>query len=312
MAAATARDLLLGEMLGQPGHGLFRVPQYSDFLRCGRAIGSAVARVVSERGGAVNIDAGGGLAFPALDLAVEQGVQKARMFGIAMISISRSHHAGALNLPVERAAAQGMIAIAMTNSPPAIAAPNGKKALLGTNPIAAAFPRDNGAPLSIDMALSTVARSRVIIAAKSGTNIPLGWSVDADGVPTTDPKAGLAGSMTAIGGVKGALLAVLVELLCSGLSGSRLSFEVNPFDDPEGNHPMLGQALIVLDPEAFGGREICVSRTEDLISAMLADPAVRLPGERRKLVMENARKDGLDIGPALLAKLEGAPLSSAS
>jgi (2R)-3-sulfolactate dehydrogenase (NADP+) len=100
---------------------------------------------------------------------------------------------------------------------------------LGTNPIAAIFPRKDGPPLQIDLSLSNVARGKLMIAAKEGKSIPLGWALDKDGNPTTDPKAGLEGSMLPMGGTKGAMLALIVELLVTALTGAALGFEASSF-----------------------------------------------------------------------------------
>jgi (2R)-3-sulfolactate dehydrogenase (NADP+) len=109
---------------------------------------------------------------------------------------------------VRRLAEQGLVALAFTNSPAAMPVPGGRRPLMGTNPIAAAFPRRAAPPLVIDMALSEVARGKIMVAAKAGRPIPEGWALDAEGRPTTDPKAALSGAMLAMGGSKGALLAL--------------------------------------------------------------------------------------------------------
>ena len=103
-----------------------------------------------------------------------------------------------------------------------MAAAGGKRPLFGTNPIAAVFPRRAGAPLLIDLSLSEVARGKLMVAAKEGKAIPLGWALDGEGQPTTDPKAGLEGSMLPMGGTKGAMLALVVELLVTALTGAAM------------------------------------------------------------------------------------------
>src|SRR5207253_3443084 len=171
----------------------------------------------------------------------------------------------------------------------------------GTNPIAAVFPRKEGVPLQVDLSLSNVARGKLMIAAKEGTPIPLGWALDKDGNPTTDPKAGLDGSMLPMGGTKGAMLALVVELLVTTLTGAALGFEASWFLVDEGNRPRLGQVFIVIDPDALAGRDLYLSRVEALIDAMSADSGVRLPGARRYALAARARCDGIAI-PADLAQ----------
>src|SRR4029453_9214087 len=216
--------------MGQAGHGLSRVPQYVAFLRNGRADGAAVPAAVAGRGGAALVDARHGLAYPALDLAVAEAARRAREFGVAFLGITNGHHAGAMGLPVAALArGGGLVALVFTNPPAAMPVPGGRRPLLGTNPVAAAFPRHGSEPLVIDLALSEVARGKIMVAAKEGRPIPEGWAIDAAGRPTTDPEAALAGAMLAVGGTKGALLALVVELLCCALTGAAFGFEADSF-----------------------------------------------------------------------------------
>jgi (2R)-3-sulfolactate dehydrogenase (NADP+) len=303
MAAATAQALVAAEAAGQAGHGLSRLPQYAAFLRNGRADGSARPRIVNERGGAVLIDAGHGLAYPAIALAEAEAAWRARAHGVAFAGVTNSHHSGAMGLPVARLAERGLVALAFTNSPAAMPVPGGTRPLMGTNPIAAAFPRRGSAPLVIDMALSKVARGRIMVAAKEGRPIPEGWALDAEGRPTTDARAALAGAMLAIGGTKGALLAMAVELLCAALAGAAFGFEADSFFADEGNRPRLGHAIIAVDPGALAGSDIFAERIEAFLAAMTAEPGVRLPGSRRQALAARAAEQGIDIPDALHERL---------
>jgi (2R)-3-sulfolactate dehydrogenase (NADP+) len=303
MAAATARTLVAAEAAGQAGHGLSRVPQYAAFLKNGRADGAAVPRIVNERGGAVLVDARHGLAYPALALAESEAAWRARAHGVAFAWVTNSHHSGAMGLPVARLAQQGLVALAFTNSPAAMPVPGGRRPLMGTNPIAAAFPRRGGAPLVIDMALSEVARGRIMVAAKEGRAIPEGWALDAEGRPTTDAKTALSGAMLAMGGTKGALLAMVVELLCCALTGAAFGFEADSFFEDEGNRPRLGQALLAVDPGALAGTDAFATRIEAFVAAMEAEDGVRLPGSRRDALAARAADQGVEIPEALHARL---------
>jgi len=303
MARRTAEALVQAEAAGQPGHGLSRVPQYAAFLRNGRADGAAEPRIVNERGGAVLVDARHGLAYPALALAEAEAAWRARAHGVAFAGVTNSHHSGAMGLPVARLARQGLVALAFTNSPAAMPVPGGRRPLMGTNPVAAAFPRRGAAPLVVDMALSEVARGRIMVAAKEGRPIPEGWALDAEGRPTTDAKAALSGAMLAMGGAKGALLAMVVELLCCALSGAAFGFEADSFFEEEGNRPRLGQALLVVDPGALAGTEAFAARIEAFVAAMAAEEGVRLPGSRREGLLGQARAAGLEVPEALHARL---------
>jgi (2R)-3-sulfolactate dehydrogenase (NADP+) len=305
MAALTAAALVAAEAQGQSGHGLSRVAQYAAFLRNGRADGAAEPAIVAERGGAALIDARHGLAYPAIALAVEEAARRAASHGVAFLGITNSHHSGAMGLPVAALAGRGLVALAFTNSPAAMPVPGGRRALMGTNPVAAAFPRREGGPIVVDLALSAVARGKILFAAKEGRPIPEGWALDAAGNPTTDAKAAMGGIMLAMGGTKGALLALVVELLCVALTGAAFGFEADSFFQDEGNRPRLGQALLAVDPGALAGQAVYLDRVETLVAAMLAEEGVRLPGARRAgLAAAAAAGEGLDVAPALLAALE--------
>jgi (2R)-3-sulfolactate dehydrogenase (NADP+) len=157
--------------------------------------------------------------------------------------------------------------------------------------------------LSIDLSLSEVARGKVMVAAKEGKPIPLGWALDSAGRPTTDAKAALEGSMLAMGGTKGAMLALVVELLVTALTGAALGFEASSFFVAEGNRPRIGQAFLVIDPAALAGHDVYLERVETLVAAMQQDDGVRLPGARRAALAAQAQAHGVDIPQALAEQL---------
>ena len=299
MASTTADALVYADARGLASHGVARVAQYTAHLLNGRADGNAQPRIVASRGGAALISAGSGLAYPACALAVREAIVRAHEFGVSLVSVTDSHHYGVAAFHLAPVGGAGMVGLALSNSPAAMPVAGGKRPLLGTNPIAAVFPRAHGVPLLIDMSLSEVARGKLMIAAKDGRPIPLGWALDADGNPTTDPRAGLEGSMLAIGGTKGAMLALVVELLVTTLTGAALGFEASTFFVDEGNRPRLGQAFLVIDPGALAGRPVYDERIETLVAAMTAEAGVRLPGERREALARSANVDGIEISSQL-------------
>src|SRR4030095_14697644 len=152
----------------------------------------------------------------------------------------------------------------------------GSRALFGTNPVAAAFPRRNADPIVIDLALTTVVRGRIMMAMRKGERIPEGWALDRHGKPTTDPKEAIEhGSLFPIGGSKGAMLALMFELICAALTGAALGSEADSFFSEEGTRPRIGQAFLAIDPGALAGREKYLERVETVVSTMLADGEVR-------------------------------------
>jgi len=304
MAAVTADALVDAEAQGLASHGLSRVAQYATHLRNGRADGGAIPVIVRERGGALLVDAGNGLAFPACALAIKEAIRRASDLGVSFAGVTRSHHFGVAAHHLAPVAAAGLVGLAFGNSPAAMPAPGGRHPVFGTNPIAAVFPRMSGTPLVIDLSLSEVARGKVMIAAKEGRAIPLGWALDRDGNPTTDARAALTGSMLALGGTKGAMLALIVELLACALTGAAFGFEADSFFVDEGNQPNLGQAFLVIDPGALAGRDVYLGRIEALIGEMMKDEGVRLPGARRRDLAERNLDAGITISETLAAELE--------
>ena len=209
---------------------------------------------------------------------------------------------GAVAYHLAPIAQAGMVGLAFTNSPSAVNAWGGKRAFYGTNPIAAVFPRKDAEPVVVDLSLTEVTRGKIMVYAKEDKPIPLGWAVDKDGAPTTDAKAALTGSLNAIGGVKGAALALMVELLCVALTGAAFSFENDSYFEP-GNKPRIGHAILAIDPGALAGSAVYFSRLEALIASMLSDEGVRLPGVRRQKLTAAARAQGITIADAQLAEL---------
>lgn len=305
MAQAAAEHLVAAEAQGLASHGVSRTPLYCAHLRNGRTDGKAVPEVVRERGGACLVDAAYGMAFQPCALAVTEAIGRAREHGVAFAGVTNSNHFGATALHLMPVAEAGMVGIAFGNSPAAIAPWGGRTPLFGTNPIAAVFPRRSQPPLVIDLSLSQVARGKIMVASQRGEPIPEGWAFDRDGNATTDAKAGLAGSMAPAGGVKGAMLALTVELLCCALTGAAFGFEADSFFSDTGNRPAIGQAFLVIDPGSLAGSEVYNSRLETLIAKMLEDEGVRLPGERRLQNYAVAEREGLNLAEDLYQKIVG-------
>lgn len=301
-ACSVAAALVAAEIDGQVGHGLSRVLAYAAQVKSGKVDGSAVPVVIKTRAATLQIDANGGFAYPALDLAVEKLPAMARSTGVASGAIFRSHHIGQAGRAAERLADQGLLALVVSNTPRAMAFPGGKRPMLGTNPLAFAAPLTGRPALVIDLALSLVARGRIIGAQKAGEPIPVEWATDSDGLPTSDPSAALAGALTPIGGPKGAALALVVEILCGALAGGHYGWEASSFLDDRGPSPAVGQLIIAFDPAAFGAGAF-PQRMDDLLTAVATQPGVRLPGERRLINRERARQ-GFTIEQGLYEQIQ--------
>ena len=302
-AGPTARSIRDAEADGIRTVGLSYLPTYCDHVACGKVIGDAVPSVAQPRPAIVAVDANNGFCHPAFAAGQDVLISAARDCGVAMMSISRSYSAGVLGWFVEQLAANGLVAMMFANSSPLMAAHGGSTPFFGTNPIAWAAPRANGAPVVADLSSSTVAWVKVNAAALAGESIPLGWALDAAGNPTTNAQAALAGSMAPAAGHKGSALALLVDVMCGGVAGSNFSFEASGFGGMAGGPPNVGQVILAIDPLPTAGAEF-VERIETELTAMTSQPGVRLPGDRRLASRAEAAERGVDVPVDLMTVLE--------
>jgi (2R)-3-sulfolactate dehydrogenase (NADP+) len=179
-------------------------------------------------------------------------------------------------------AAAGMIGLGMTNAAPTVAPPGGRTRVIGTNPIAFSVPDgQGGVAMQFDQSTTTVARGRITMASAAGEAIPQGWAVDSEGHPTTDPDAGLAGSMTSMGGYKGWGFGLMAELLAAGMTGSVLSRDVSALKSPDGPPHDLGQFYMLIDPGAASGFGDALA---GLAEQVAKDEGARMPGQGKVLV----------------------------
>ncbi|HYH42028.1 MAG TPA: Ldh family oxidoreductase [Burkholderiales bacterium] len=303
-ASAAAKNLVAADAQGLATHGVARIPTYCSHLKSGRTKGDVVPRIVRDSGAACLIDAGEGLGFEPCELAIDAAAERAKAQGIGFAGVTNSHHCGALGVLIEPIASRGLVALAFSTAPAAISPWGGTRAIYGTNPVAAVFPRRSAPPIVVDLSLTQVTRGQILLLQKEGKPIPEGWGMDKDGNPTTDAdKILFGGSLHAVGGLKGTMLALAVELICCALTGAALSHELESLHLAEGTPLRLGQAFIVLNPGSLAGVDIYGERVETLVAAMLEEDGVRLPGERRQRLAALAASEGIEVGDALLAEL---------
>jgi len=300
-AISVARALVAADADALFSHGCARTPAYAAQSLSGKVDGQATPRLHQIAPAALLVDAAGGFAFPAFDIGIAAVKELAQKTGIAALSVRHSHHSGAIGQQLEPLARDGLIALAFSNAPSAIAPAGGKIPLFGTNPIAFACPRDQGDPLLVDLSLSKVARGKVKLAADRGESIPDDWAIDIDGNPTTDAKAALEGSMTPIGESKGAALALMIEILCAGLSDSNFGFEAGSFFTGDGAAPKVAQLFLVIDPSHFASG--FSERVERILKLIEEQPGTRIPGQRRYALRQKAEAEGVNINEELLAEL---------
>ncbi len=281
IAAQVARAVRVAEGNGNKICGLYYLESYCQQLETGRIDGGVAPRISNPRPGAVRVDGRFGFAQSAFAAGLDAAIMAARTNGICGYSIEHTHTCTSLGFFTEQFAKAGLLAIGTTNATPRVAPPGGATSVLGTNPIAMAVPDgEGGVAFQFDFSTSAVALGKITMAKAAGESIPLGWAVDSNGEPTTDPTAALAGSLVSAGGYKGFGIGLMVELLASALTGSRRSVDVPPLKTPDGPPHDLGQFYILIDPAAYSDAGFY-----DHLSALAADIAdqegARLPGADR-------------------------------
>lgn len=292
------------EAEGVHSHGLARLPTYCEHARVGKIDGKAVPVLTRPAPGLVRVDARDGFAHPAIDLGLPVLTQAARSQGVAALAVTNSYNCGVVGYHVRRIAEAGLLALGFVNAPASIAPAGGTVPVFGTNPIALAVPRTEGGPVVLDQSSSVVAKSEIVVHRQRGEPIPLGWALDRDGRPTTDPAAALdGGTMVPAGGHKGAGLAFLVEILAAWMTGATLSIDASSFADATGGPPRTGQFFLAVSPGPIAG-EAAEARLGRLLSAVADQPGARLPGGRRAAARERTAREGVVVPAALAARIE--------
>ena len=302
-AARTVADSLVDASLrGVDSHGVARIPDYVARLRAG-VLNPRPRPAVLRREGAVGlVDGDQGPGQVAGVLATDLSIELARAHGVGVVAVRRSAHYGAAAYYARRAAAAGLVGISMTNSEPSVIPFGGLETALGTNPIALAAPAGDGL-FDLDMATSQVALNRIYNAADEGRSIPEGWGVDARGLPTTDPAAVNAG--VPLGGYKGYVLAVLVEILCGVLPGAGVTHGVGQHDEGQD----VGHFHLAIDPERTVGRDRFAAVLGGLVDELAAAPTgpghdeVLVPGEPEQRTRVIRERTGIPFVPSLWASL---------
>ncbi len=281
-ADQVARAIRTAEANGNKICGLYYLESYCVQLESGRVQGAVDPEITVARPGAVRVDGKLGFAQTAFAAGFDAATNAARTNGICGYSVEQTHTCTSLGYFTEQFAKAGFLAIGATNATANVSPPGGNAKVLGTNPFAMAVPDgDGGVAFQFDFSTSAVALGKITMAAAAGDPIPLGWAVDADGQPTTDPAAALKGSLVSAGGYKGYGLGLMVEMLAAGLTGGRLSADVPPLKAPTGPPHMLGQFYIVIDPQGYSGQGF-YDRLEALGQSIVAQPGARLPGADRR------------------------------
>lgn len=309
-AFVVADSLVASNLRGIDSHGIELLPGYIMQLRNGGVNGATKGAVVSETGGAMLYDGQNGLGQVVAAACCEHAVRLARGQGIAMVVARNSHHFGAAAYWSRKIAAGGCIGISLSTAGPAVAPWQGKTPCIGTNPLGMALPGEAGRKWLLDMATTTVAKNKLADAASRGwTTIPAAWAfVDAEGNPTTDRAAAERGWPLPLGGYKGTGLAMMIELLCAGLSGGPVASDVPVSRD--GSVPLhVSHTFLAINVSAFTGANEFDARTGRLVDLMKASELragfdeVLVAGEPEWRTEAMRRPQGIPVARSLWQRL---------
>ena len=287
-------------------HGVWRLLGVIDTWRQGKLAADVLPYISHEAGAVVKIDAGMGPAPTAFALGLPKLTDCARRFGVGILAINHCVHFSALWVEIEQLTRAGLVALNMTPSHAWVAPAGSTKPLLGTNPIGFGFPRDNAyEPYVFDFATSASARGEIQLRQRADEPLEAGWAIDAQGRPTLDATAALAGAMLTFGGHKGSALATMVELLAGPLIGDLSSQESMAFAEGTATLPYGGEIIIAIDPAFLLGEEADahLARAEALLDQF--NPAgARLPSQRRfQARQRNREQGGVVVDESVLAEL---------
>ena len=284
-------DLIMkAERDGSLSHGLFRLPAYIAGLKSGKINGKNRPKISKITPSVVKVYGNNCLAPMVLNKSLPELIKAAKENGVAVLSITNSHHMAAMWPETEAIAEEGLVAFACTSYKPAVAPAGSIKPLFGTNPISFAWPRKNKTPVVYDMATASMAMGEVQVAKREGHKVPLGTGLTKDGKETTDPaEIADGGVLLPFGGYKGSGIAMMVELLAGALVGDNFSYETAEKDNNDGGPPSGGEFILAISPEKLSNSD-WDTHSSKFFEKMKSMGDVRLPGERR-------HKNRLDKGP---------------
>ncbi len=305
-AAAVAEMLYRCQRDDCQSHGLFRLFMCHQTMKAGKIDGHALPHIDPSDCAIVRVDARNAMSILAVNEAMPLLIEKARKFGMAAMAVNNCFHFSALWPEVERLSEEGLAGLSMVPSHSWVAPAGGKRGTLGTNPLAFSWPRMGKDPFTFDFATSGFARGEIELYLRAGKPLPEGVAVDADGNPTTDPKAALDGAMLTFGGYKGSALSIMIELMAGPLIDDLTSAESMAFAEGQGGAPYHGQIILAFDPYHLSGGRMAENdaRAERLFADIL-DQGARLPSQRRfEARARNSERGYVEVPKALLVDLK--------
>ena len=310
--AAIVADLMTqAEAQGSDGHGVIRLAPYARRIRAGGINLRPDIRIVKEKPGMALLDGDNGMGHLVMRRAAQIAIEKARTCGVAWVGARLSNHAGPASLYARMPMREDMIgmyfAVGNANHLPPW---GGLDMLLSTNPIAVAVPTGQEPPVVLDMATTVAAYGKVKAKAQRGEQMPVGWMIDRQGRPLTDPKRAEEGFLMPIGGYKGYGLSLIVGLLAGTLNGAAMGSEVVDFNHDDTSVTNTGQAIVAIDPDAFGDIVEFKARVDTLVREMRGSQRMAgvdriwLPGEQSHARRIASERDGVALPAGLLAQLD--------
>jgi LDH2 family malate/lactate/ureidoglycolate dehydrogenase len=304
-----ASGLVDADLEGLPSHGVMLVDMYISRLREGSVSREPSIAIVSERDGAVVLDAGHALGQLTGRRAMTIAIEKSRQFGAGIVSVRHGFHFGTAGRYARQAAQSGCIGIVMCNTRPLMPAPGGAERVVGNNPLAIALPAAGDVPVVLDMATSEAAMGKIRMAEKAEERIPSTWAVTENGQPTTNPSEAIAGMLLPAGGAKGFGLSFMIDLMCGLLSQGAFGSQVRPlYGDPRLPYDCSHMFIAVdvahfCDVDAF--RQNVTSAAERIRTGKRAPGVDRLftPGEPEWRRQQRANGQVL-LDPAVVTMLK--------
>ena len=309
-AAAVATLMVEADMQGSDGHGVIRLAPYAKRILAGGINLKPNIKVVQERTAMALVDGDNGMGHLVMKKATELAIHKARTAGIAWVGSRLSNHAGPASLYARMALQHDMIglyfAVGNANHLPPW---GGLDMLLSTNPIAAAIPTLNEAPVVLDMATTVAAYGKVKAKAQRGEMMPEGWMIDRQGKPLLDPTKSEEGFLLPIGGYKGYGLSLIVGILAGTLNGAAMGRQVIDFNKDFSTTTNTGQAIAIIDPSAFGDITEFKQNVDTLVrelresDRMPGVDRIWLPGEQSHEKRLSNEAHGIVLAPSLMKQL---------
>ncbi len=307
-ARQTSDVMLQADMRGITTHGCVYLPIIAERVRHGLLNLPTRLNLITDDKATAVFDGNNGLGQLAASEAMKLCTKKAKEVGAAVVLVRNTNNIGFLGYYASMAAAEGMIGICMTNAASAIAPWGGSEPIFGTNPLSVAVPVRRSFPIVLDMSSSVVARGKIRNAQRLNKKIPEGWALDATGVPTTDPSEALKGTLLPIAGPKGYGLALIIDILCGLLSGSKYGRDILTFHKPLGPTG-VGVTLIAIDIARFMPRDRFEALAFDYVQAIRNSKKAKgvdrlfVPGEIEAEKEIQSRTHGIEIDSQLVEKI---------